>query len=56
VHTVCAALQDALYSNGVIVEDSHNNGDSIYRALERARAGEYASMVRVEHRKAARAR
>ncbi|MBZ5539934.1 MAG: xanthine dehydrogenase family protein molybdopterin-binding subunit [Acidobacteriia bacterium] len=56
VHTISAALQDALYSNGVIIEESHNNGDSIYRALERARAGEYASVVRVEHRKAARAR
>jgi len=24
VHTVCAALQDALYSKGVIINDSHN--------------------------------
>jgi CO/xanthine dehydrogenase Mo-binding subunit len=56
VHTVCAALQDALYSNGVIIEDSHYTGDSVFRALGRAKAGEFAGMVRVESRRAARAR
>lgn len=54
VHTICAALQDALYASGVIVEDSHNTGDSIFRALQRARAGDFAAMVRVEHRSAGR--
>jgi len=49
VHTVCSALQDALYSSGVIIDDSHNTGDSIFRALQRAGAGGFASMVRVEH-------
>jgi hypothetical protein len=49
VHTVCAALQDALYASGVIIDDSHNTGDSIFRAMQRARAGGFASMVRVEH-------
>jgi CO/xanthine dehydrogenase Mo-binding subunit len=48
VHTVCAALQDALYSNGVIIDDSHNTGDSIFRALQRASSGGFASKVRVE--------
>ena len=56
VHTICAALQDALYSSGVIIDDSHNTGDSIFRALERARAGASGNMVRVESRRAARAR
>jgi CO/xanthine dehydrogenase Mo-binding subunit len=54
VHTMCAALQDALYSNGVIIDDSHNTGDSIYRALQRASAGEMAGMVRITHQRAAR--
>ena len=54
VHTVCAALQDALYSSGVIIDDSHNTGDSIFRALHRARSGGFASMVRVEHQRASR--
>jgi 2-furoyl-CoA dehydrogenase large subunit len=54
VHTICAALQDALYSSGVVIEDSHNTGDSLFRAMQRARKGEFAGTVRVEHRGAAR--
>jgi 2-furoyl-CoA dehydrogenase large subunit len=54
VHTICAALQDALYSSGVIIEDSHNTGDSIFRAMQRARQGEVAGTVRVEHNRGAR--
>jgi 2-furoyl-CoA dehydrogenase large subunit len=54
VHTVCAGLQDALYSSGVIIDDSHNTGDSIFRALQRASSGGFASMVRVEHPRASR--
>src|SRR5207302_913320 len=30
VHTICAALQDALYPSGVIIDDSHNTGDSLF--------------------------
>jgi hypothetical protein len=54
VHTMCAALQDALYPSGVIIEDSHNTGDSIFRSLQRSRTGEFAAMVRVEHQRAGR--
>lgn len=54
VHTICAALQDALYANGVIIDDSHNTGDSIFQALQRARAGGFASTVRIEQQRAAR--
>jgi hypothetical protein len=53
VHTICAALQDALYSKGVIINDSHNTGDSIFRAVQRAATGGFASSVRIEHRGAA---
>jgi CO/xanthine dehydrogenase Mo-binding subunit len=49
VHTVCAALQDALYSAGVLITDSHNSGDSLFRAVAQAHAGE-ASKVDVERR------
>jgi hypothetical protein len=38
LHTISAALQDALYSSGVIISDSHNTPDSIFAALNRARA------------------
>lgn len=37
IHTVCAALQDALDSSGVIIDDSHNTADSLFRALADAR-------------------
>ena len=50
VHTICAALQDALYPSGVIVDDSHNTGASLFHALRKAEGGGYAGMVRVEHR------
>ncbi len=54
VHTMCAALQDALYPSGVIIEDSHNTGDSLFRSLQRSRTGEFAATVRVEHQRAGR--
>src|ERR1700730_16741754 len=54
MHTICAALQDALYASGVIIDDSHNTGDSIFRALQRASSGGFASMVRLEHPRAGR--
>jgi len=53
LHTVCAALQDALYSSGIIIRDSHNTGDSLFRAVQGAATGRAASAVRVEHRRAA---
>ena len=40
LHALSAALQDALYSSGVIIADSHNNADSIFHALLRAAMGE----------------
>ncbi len=48
VHTLCAALQDALFSSNVIVDDSHNTGDSIFQAIQGARNGTRASTVHVE--------
>ena len=33
VHTISAALQDALFSNGIIISDSFNNADTLHRAL-----------------------
>ncbi|HEV2387883.1 MAG TPA: xanthine dehydrogenase family protein molybdopterin-binding subunit [Candidatus Acidoferrales bacterium] len=49
VHTIGAALQDALYPAGVLVVDSHNSGDSLFRAVADARAGQ-APRLRVERR------
>lgn len=37
LHTIGAALQDALFARGVIIDDSHNNADSIFHALQGTR-------------------
>ncbi len=34
LHTMSAAIQDALYSEGVIITDSHNSPPAVYRALQ----------------------
>jgi 2-furoyl-CoA dehydrogenase large subunit len=51
IHTISAALQDALYAAGIYITDSFNNGDSIFRALELSKAGNKSGQVRVEKRR-----
>ena len=53
VHTICAALQDAVFPSGIIINDSHNTGDTLFQAFERSKSGENAG-VRVESHRAAR--
>ena len=48
VHAICAALQDALYASGIVIDDSFNNASTLFEALERARAGQVSQNVRVE--------
>jgi len=48
VHAISAALQDALFDKGIIIDDSHNNADSIFRALQQNRAVTKAANVTVE--------
>lgn len=48
VHAISAALQDALFDKGMIIEDSFNNADAIFRALQRGRS----TNVKVERRAA----
>jgi 2-furoyl-CoA dehydrogenase large subunit len=50
VHTISAALQDALFSSGIIVEDSFNNADSLYRAMVAKKSGQAANLVKLEKR------
>ncbi|HKT46289.1 MAG TPA: xanthine dehydrogenase family protein molybdopterin-binding subunit [Candidatus Acidoferrales bacterium] len=50
VHTISAALQDALFSSGVIVDDSFNNADSLYRAIVAKQTGQAEKLVKVEKR------
>jgi 2-furoyl-CoA dehydrogenase large subunit len=49
LHTVCAALQDALFATGVFIRDSFHTGDRIFEAVSRAKAGEGRG-VRVERK------
>ncbi len=50
VHTISAALQDALFSEGVIIDDSFNNADSLFRALTQKETSQADRVVRVEKR------
>jgi len=38
VHTLCAALQDALFASGVFICDSFHTGDRLYKAILRAKS------------------
>jgi CO/xanthine dehydrogenase Mo-binding subunit len=50
VHTISAALQDALFSEGIFIEDSFNNPDSLYRALVAKEGSQLEKLVKVERR------
>jgi CO/xanthine dehydrogenase Mo-binding subunit len=52
IHAISAALQDALYSSGIVITNSHNTGDSIFQSFERVRHGTEPRVVRTEHRRA----
>jgi CO/xanthine dehydrogenase Mo-binding subunit len=47
IHTISAALQDALFANGIIIDDSFNNADSLFRAMT---AKVSRQLVKVEKR------
>jgi 2-furoyl-CoA dehydrogenase large subunit len=51
LHTICAALQDALEPTGIIISDSHNTADSLFQALQGHAA---KTPVQVESRPAGR--
>jgi 2-furoyl-CoA dehydrogenase large subunit len=51
LHTISAALQDALYSSGVIISDSHNTPDSIFAALAQTKEKGRDANVHTEHRR-----
>jgi len=48
IHTISAALQDALFASGVFIDDSFNNADSLFRALKRHDGGDLAKIVKLE--------
>ncbi|MBV9086721.1 MAG: molybdopterin-dependent oxidoreductase, partial [Acidobacteriaceae bacterium] len=50
VHAISAALQDALFDKGIIIDDSFNNASSIFHALQAKQAGQLKPNVKVEPR------
>jgi 2-furoyl-CoA dehydrogenase large subunit len=48
IHTISAALQDALFSQGIVIDDSFNNADSLYRASVKKEISQREKLVRVE--------
>ena len=50
IHTISAALQDALFAEGIIVDDSFNNADSLFRAMVGKEIGQVGKLVKLERR------
>jgi CO/xanthine dehydrogenase Mo-binding subunit len=48
LHAISAALQDALWTEGVIIDDSYNNASTLYEQIQRRRRGEAKLNVKVE--------
>jgi 2-furoyl-CoA dehydrogenase large subunit len=50
IHTISAALQDALFASGIMIDDSFNNADSLFRAMVAKEIGQADKLIRVERR------
>src|SRR5215469_1429777 len=50
LHTISAALQDALWKEGIIIDDSHNNASTLYETIRKKRRGELKQNVQVAKR------
>jgi 2-furoyl-CoA dehydrogenase large subunit len=50
LHTISAALQDALFDKGVFIEDSFNNADRLFRAVAEKEICQADKLVKVEKR------
>jgi len=48
LHAISAALQDALFSEGIIIDDSHNNASTLFELVQRKRRGELGQNVTIE--------
>jgi 2-furoyl-CoA dehydrogenase large subunit len=49
LHCLSAALQDALFSEGIIIDDSYNNASTLYELIAQKRRGELTANVSVHH-------
>jgi CO/xanthine dehydrogenase Mo-binding subunit len=50
IHTISAALQDALFASGIMIDDSFNNADSLFRAMVGKEISQVEKLVKVERR------
>jgi CO/xanthine dehydrogenase Mo-binding subunit len=50
IHTISAALQDALFASGIMIDDSFNNADSLFRAMVAKEISQANKLVRLERR------
>jgi 2-furoyl-CoA dehydrogenase large subunit len=50
IHTISAALQDALFASGIMIDDSFNNADSLFRAMISKEISQTEKLVEVERR------
>ncbi len=50
IHTISAALQDALFSSGILIMDSFNNADTLYRAVVKKEIYQAGELLKVEKR------
>jgi CO/xanthine dehydrogenase Mo-binding subunit len=50
IHTISAALQDALFAKGIMIDDSFNNADSLFRAMVAKEGSQIDKLVKVERR------
>ena len=53
IHTISAALQDALFPKGIFIDDSFNNGDRLFRALVGREISQVKKLVTVEKKSGA---
>ena len=45
LHAISAALQDALFREGIMIDDSHNNASTLYELIQKKRRGELEKNV-----------
>jgi CO/xanthine dehydrogenase Mo-binding subunit len=50
IHTISAALQDALFADGIMIDDSFNNADSLFRAMVGKEISQVKNLIKVERR------
>jgi CO/xanthine dehydrogenase Mo-binding subunit len=48
LHAISAALQDALFAEGIIIDDSHNNASSLFELIQKKRRSELVPNAKIE--------